>query len=77
MSPFDRISEFVLSNASGVTLEQRVSLYRDLSTLTTDEDRARELAELANSLEAIDRRHAQLLLDFARPDARKARVISL
>ena len=60
------IYEFVLERVSDEPLERRAQIYRALATVIGREDLAAQLIAHANSLDEIERRHAQLVLDFKR-----------
>ena len=69
MTPFERISEFVLERAPELPVQRRAQLYRDMAELTTDEPRSAQLLHLARDCEAIDQRSGQLLLSLRTPRA--------
>ena len=60
------IAEFVMERLEGETIARRILLNRALSALTVDIQEQKSLNQMADELEAIQRKHQQLLLDFKR-----------
>jgi hypothetical protein len=60
------LCEFVAVRLIEVPLAQRARLCRSLALIAGDEDQARGLIDEAVQLEAIERKHEQLLLKFPR-----------
>ena len=58
--------DFVLEKAAEETASRRVQLYRALASVIGHEKEAITLITLADDLEAIERKHRQLVLDFKR-----------
>jgi len=66
MNAADRLFEHVLSTAAPLSLQKRSQLYRDTAEVLADCVHAPHLVKLADELDEIERRHAQLALDFKR-----------
>lgn len=62
----DRLVAHVLNTAGALSLTARAQLYRDSAELIASEKDAVVLNFLAAECEAIERNHAQLVLDFKR-----------
>ena len=61
-----RVSEFVLDQLEHQPVAKRVEIYRDLAQLAANPKEAARFMQLATDLDAIDRSHRQLVLDFKR-----------
>jgi len=55
-----------MERLEGETIARRILLNRALSALTVDIQEQKSLNQMADELEAIQRKHQQLLLDFKR-----------
>jgi hypothetical protein len=64
--PTSILFDFVLEKAADETAARRVRLYRALASVIGNESDAVTLVTLADDLEAIERKHRQLVLDFKR-----------
>ncbi len=63
-NPATRIAEYVLQNLAHEPIAKRIALKRDLAAIAPTNKSRRDLLALAKDLEAIERRHKQLLIDF-------------
>jgi hypothetical protein len=61
-----RLSEFVLSQLAAQPVSKRIALYRDLAQVAANPKEAKRFTRIADDLQAIERSHAQLILDFKR-----------
>ena len=65
-NPVTILDEYVMCNAEREPMAVRAKLYRALAEVVTNTNRSSELRKLAIDLDDIERRHAQLVLDFKR-----------
>lgn len=61
--------DFILARIAEQPVPERIALYRALAAETDDAQVAKCCRSLADELEAIDRRHLQLALDYKRRTA--------
>lgn len=63
-NPANELFEFVLEKLADAPVGKRVRLYRAIAMHSGDPAEAKRLNLLAADLEELERKHAQLLLDF-------------
>lgn len=61
-----RLSEFVLDQLETQPVSKRIALYHDLAQVAANPKEAARFVQIADELAAIERSHAQLVLDFKR-----------
>jgi hypothetical protein len=62
----DRLFAHVLETAPALAIRLRAQLYRDTAEVLADAQHSPHLVSIADDLDEIERRHAQLVLDFKR-----------
>lgn len=60
------LTEYILARLSEEPIARRIQITRALAALAPTQQEARTFLKMANDLEAIERTHEQLLLNFQR-----------
>lgn len=66
MNDLSVISAFVMDKLDGEPIARRIQLKRALAEIVPTPKQRAALLKMADDLEAIERRHRQLVLDFQR-----------